>query len=251
MKLQIIAKELKDISRINVSDADSILFLTSIKSGGRTPYEFDIKDAKDLTKKKISVLLKRWDENVEPTEEMLIELEEDILMLNKMGIQSVVFSSVMNGKLDKKTIKDVIKKLKAKELIFGFEFSSIKDKVKAAQELKTLGYSRIIASAELDKDLILDLKKTGLKVSLTNVYPETIEYVRELKVDEIILGLEVRETPTEQELEPGETKTITITPPDKRKKPYVKVIEPIPFDPFDKRIDLEKTKEFKIISSEK
>lgn len=258
MKLEVIAQNVQDVTRINLTSADRIELAVNMEFGGYTPYKHIIDGACENSKLPIVVMVRRHHDNYMINEEQMIEVLEDIEMIKKTGAQGIVWGAITeDNEIDEKSLKVIMKAAGDLDVVFHRAFDLVEDKFAGIEILKkhkvkrvltTGGTSPVLENIEIIKELVA----TGFDVMIGGgVTFENANEILKTGVEWLHIGSVARQLPTESDLDIGETQLIPIRRTDKRKKQEYKTVEPKPFNPWDKLIDMDRTTEFKVIKKGK
>ncbi|AKX33875.1 copper homeostasis protein [Spiroplasma litorale] len=168
MYLEVIAKDLEDVKDINNTSANRIELCKDLLVGGLTP-DFDlIKQATELSKLPINVIVRRTHENFVYSKQEKKQILEDISFIKQTKANGIVFGALTKkNKIDIKFLKKVIKAKGNKEITFHKAFDEVNNFVKSYKILNKLNVTSVLTSGGLDLangiDILNKLKKLDLK----------------------------------------------------------------------------------------
>lgn len=148
MKLEVIAKNLRDVIRINKTDADRIEFCSNLVVGGLTPRRWVIWLAAKISKIPINVMLRPNSESFNYSDKDFAKMLKDAAFLEKTKVNGVVFG-VLNQKneIDIARMKQIIAKIPSKQKVFHKAFDQVNDFDKSLKELKELNVDAVLTAA--------------------------------------------------------------------------------------------------------
>lgn len=198
MKLEVIAKNLRDVIKINKSQADRIEFCCSLKEGGLTPKRWIIKIAAKISRLPINVMLRPSSKSFNYSEKDFAKMLKDATFLEKSKVNGVVFGILNNkNEIDVARMKQIIDKIPSKQKIFHKAFDEIKDLEAALEILEELKIDAVLTAAGKDINQNLSTLEMLTKISKVDIIGgggvnfnnvETICHV----VDDIHIGTAVR-----------------------------------------------------------
>lgn len=198
MKLEVIAKNLRDILKINKTNANRIEFCRNLEVDGLTPRRWIIKLAVIISRIPINVMLRPSSESFNYSDKDFKKMLKDASFLEKIKVNGVVFGILnKNNEIDVDRMQQIIAKIPSKQKTFHKAFDQVKDFKQALDTLKQLNIDAVLTSAGKDinqnistlKELTANQKITiigGGGITFNNV--EKISSV----VNEIHMGTAVR-----------------------------------------------------------
>lgn len=182
--LEVIAKSLKDVVRINNSRADRIEYCRDLEHDGLTPNLWKVKFISSYSELPIMVIVRNHYDNFEINEEQLKRVVKQIKKIEKTHTQGIVWGAITKDKqIDMHALRTVIENLGKLDLTFHKAFDLIEDKVEAAKILRAHGVTRILTAG-------------GKGSPLDNL--ETLKQIKEIGI-EILVGGQV-DWPTARKL---------------------------------------------------
>lgn len=148
MTLEVIAKNLKDIIKINKSKANRIEFCRNLEVGGLTPNRWIIRIAAKISRIPINVMLRPSSENFNYSEKEFKKMLKDAAFLEKTKINGVVFGILNdNNEIDIVRMKQIIEKIPNKQKVFHKAFDQVKDFNQGLDILKQLKIDTVLTAA--------------------------------------------------------------------------------------------------------
>lgn len=166
MKLEVIAKNLRDIIKINKSKADRIEFCCNLEVGGLTPKRWIIRLAARISHLPINVMLRPNSESFNYSEKEFARMLKDAEFLEKIKINGVVFG-ILNDKneIDIARMQQIIARIPNKEKVFHKAFDEVPNFEQALDILEQLKVDAILTSAgkDINQNLLILEKLTTLR----------------------------------------------------------------------------------------
>lgn len=147
-KLEIVTWELNDISLVNKSNADRIIFMDNIDQGGTTPNLEIVQKASIISKLPIRIMIRNDNKDWVYSDEEMNEFTSFINEIKQLpNIEGIVFSSLNNDQLiNFEQLERIIKLKGSLKLSFSKAFDSI--------NINNI-YEEIRKLNELDIDIIM------------------------------------------------------------------------------------------------
>ncbi len=146
--LEVIAQSLEDVKAINKSKANRIELCSNLSVGGYTPNINLIKEATEISKLPIMVIVRNHFDTFEISDEQLNQIVSQIKEINKTKAHGIVFGATLNNKVNKEALKVIKNTLINKEITFHKAFDYIDEKEQEATYLKEEGITRILTSGK-------------------------------------------------------------------------------------------------------
>lgn len=198
MVLEVIAKNLRDILKINKTKADRIEFCRCLTEGGLSANRWVIKIAVKISKVPINVMLRPSSESFNYSEKDFNRMLKDAAFLEKTKVNGVVFGILNdNNEIDVARMQEIISKIPSKQKVFHKAFDEVKDFNKSLDVLKELKIDAVLTSAgsDINNNLAI-LKQLKDKKKLIIIGGGGINFNNiknvSLVVDEIHVGTTVR-----------------------------------------------------------
>lgn len=199
MKLEVIAKNLRDVIKINQTKADRIEFCQNLEEGGLTPVRWMIKLATKISKVPINVMLRPSSRSFNYSEKEFAQMLNDAAWLETTKVNGVVFG-ILNDKneIDVERMKQIIAKLPNKQKTFHKAFDEVSDFQNALAILNDLRIDSVLTAAGKDINqnlaVLQELTKNN-KVTIIAGGGVTFSNVSTIKgvVDEIHVGTAIRQ----------------------------------------------------------
>ncbi|NQZ29309.1 MAG: copper homeostasis protein CutC [Mycoplasmatales bacterium] len=148
LTLEVIAQNIDDVKAINKSKANRIELCSNLEVGGYTPDIELIKEASEISKIPIMVIVRNHSNTFEINEEQLDEIIKQVKEINKTNVHGIVFGAILNKKVNKKALEAIIKNVKNKEITFHKAFDYIEEKESEALYLYEQGVNKILTSGK-------------------------------------------------------------------------------------------------------
>ncbi|ATZ21887.1 copper homeostasis protein CutC [Mesoplasma tabanidae] len=170
MKLEIIAKNLEDILLINKSNADRIEFCTNLEVGGLTPTHKEIKEAGEISKLPVNVIVRPTARDFYYTETEFQKILEDLQFIKGTKVSGIVIGIITpEGEINVDRMKKIMELKGNKNVTFHKAFDQLNDFEKGIDVLYSLGINTVLTSCgeiiELNTEKlkkIKDLKKVKI-----------------------------------------------------------------------------------------
>ena len=199
MLLEVIAKDIYDIQKINESKANRIEYCINLENGGLTPKIEDVKKAISISKLPIMIMLRQHYDTFEITKTQLNELIPILKEFSKIGVYGVVFGAIKDGFIDKEAIKTIKENSGNMKITFHKAFDNVKDHKSQAEYLNNLKIETILTSGGegdpySNKDVLKEILKTDITILVGGgVNLNNILKLKELGVKNFHVGSRVRE----------------------------------------------------------
>lgn len=145
--LEVIAKDIKDIEKINESVAQRIELVTGVEHGCLTPNIEVCKKAGEISKNPIVVMVRNHWDNFFITDTQLEEVLNQIKALRETKVQGIVWGAITpDNKIDVEALKQVVSEAGHLEVIFHKAFDILDDKIEGLQILKDYGVKRVLTA---------------------------------------------------------------------------------------------------------
>lgn len=197
MTLEVIAKGLIDVIKINQSQADRIEFCRNLEVGGLTPYKWKIVVASKISKKPINVMLRYSSESFTYSDKEFAKLIKTAKWLAKRNINGVIFGILKNDEIDIKRTKQIIRVVKNKQKVFHKAFDEVNNFKNALEQLEKIGIDNVLTSAGKninDNLTIMKSLKDYTDITIIAGGGVTFDNINKIKkvADEIHVGTAVR-----------------------------------------------------------
>lgn len=147
MKLEVIAKNLNDIIKINQTNADRIEFCRNLEVGGLTPNKIVIWLATKISKKPINVMLRPSDRSFNYNDYEYNQMIKMAKFINKINVNGVVFGILNeNNEVDIERMTEIVKLLTKKEKTFHKAFDEVTNLKKSLLDLEKIGMSHVLTA---------------------------------------------------------------------------------------------------------
>lgn len=200
MKLEVIAKDLKDIAMINESVADRIEFCHDLEIGGLTPSYDEISQAGLISKVPVNIMVRPHDRGYVYTDAEFQQMLKDIEYIAGTKAAGIVVGVLTSDhKIDVVRMKEIMALKKDKTVTFHRAFQEVADQTTGLKVLHDLGVNTILTSgaANINESLsLLDQLKAQKLVTILGgggVDFTNVDAVKKV-VDEIHVGTAIRET---------------------------------------------------------
>lgn len=198
MKLEVIAKNLKDIIKINKTKADRIEFCRNLEVGGLTPKRWIIRLAVRVSHLPINAMLRPSSESFNYSDKEFAKMLKDAEFLEKTKVNGVVFGILdENNEIDVARMQQIIAKIPSKEKVFHKAFDEVKNFEHAIDVLEQLKINAVLTAAGKDINQNLSTLKnlTAMKkVRIIGGGGITFDNAKKISciVDDIHVGRTVR-----------------------------------------------------------
>ncbi|AXK51329.1 copper homeostasis protein CutC [Spiroplasma alleghenense] len=147
MVLEVIAKNLEDIKRINNSQANRIELCKDLEVGGLTPDRELITAATETSKLPINVIIRPTARDFVYTEKEFDQIIEDIRFVNKTKAKGIVVGVLdKNGEVDYQRMIKIMNTVKNKTVTFHKAFDFVPSFIEAAIFLDSIHVTNILTS---------------------------------------------------------------------------------------------------------
>lgn len=166
MKLEVIAKNLKDVIKINKTKANRIEFCRDLEVGGLTPKRWIIRLAARISHLPINVMLRPSSESFNYSEKEFAKMLKDAEFLEKTKVNGVVFGILDdNNEIDVARMQQIIDRIPSKEKVFHKAFDEVPNFEQALNILEQLKVDAILTSAgkDINQNLSTLEKLTSMK----------------------------------------------------------------------------------------
>lgn len=166
MKLEVIAKNLKDISTINRSAADRIEFCRNLPVGGLTPKRWVIWLAAKIAKVPINVMLRPTSDSFNYSDKDFQRMLKDAAFIARTKVNGVVFGILNEQKeIDVARMQQIVALLPNKQKVFHKAFDELDDLPKGLQILADLGVDAVLTAggADINANLLTLAQLTATK----------------------------------------------------------------------------------------
>lgn len=151
MKLEVIATNLRDIIKINKTDADRIEFCRALKQDGLTPRRWKIKLATRISKIPINVMLRPTSKSFNYSDQEFKRMLKDAAFIERTKANGVVFGILTDkNKIDSKRIKEIIVQIPNKEKVFHKAFDQVPNFQQGLKQLAKLKLDAVLTAAGKD-----------------------------------------------------------------------------------------------------
>lgn len=145
--LEIIAKDLNDVKKINESCAQRIELVSGVEYGCLTPDFETCKMAGEISNKPIVVMVRNHWDNFEITADQLEEVLKQIKALKQTKVQGIIWGAITkDNKIDENALKRVVSAAGHLDVVFHKAFDLIDDKVEGLKILKSYGVKRVLTA---------------------------------------------------------------------------------------------------------
>lgn len=198
MNLEVIAKNLRDILKINKSNANRIEFCCNLEVDGLTPKRWIIKLAVMISRVPINVMLRPSSESFNYSAKDFKKMLNLAAFLERTKVNGVVFGILNeNNEIDINRMQQIIAKIPSKQKTFHKAFDQIEDFKQVLDILKQLKIDAVLTSAGKDiNQNILTLKAltASQKITIIGGGGITFNNVEKISsvVNEIHVGTAVR-----------------------------------------------------------
>lgn len=196
MKLEVIAKNLSDILKINKTNANRIEFCRNLEVGGLTPKRWVIKLAVMIARVPINVMLRPSSESFNYSEKDFKKMLKDAAFLAKTKVNGVVFGILnANNEIDINRMQQIIAKIPNKQKTFHKAFDQVNDFKQSLNILKSLKIDAVLTSAGKDiNQNILTLKALTNSQKLTIIGGGGINFNNVEKISSVVNDIHVGTT---------------------------------------------------------
>ncbi|MGL5268453.1 MAG: copper homeostasis protein CutC [Spiroplasma sp.] len=167
MKLEVIAKNLKDVIKINKTQANRIEFCRKLEVGGLTPRCWIIRLAARISNLPINVMLRPSSKSFNYSEKDFAKMLKVAEFLEKTKVNGIVFGILdKNNEIDVQRMKQVIAKIPSKEKIFHKAFDKVNNFEYALDVLAKLKMDAVLTAAgenNINQNLATLKKLTAMK----------------------------------------------------------------------------------------
>ncbi|CAM9133455.1 copper homeostasis protein CutC [Mycoplasma todarodis] len=163
LTLEVIAQSVEDVKAINKSKANRIELCSNLEVGGYTPNIELIKEATEISKIPVMVIVRNHSDNFEINDEQLNQIIKQIKEINKTKAHGIVFGAILNNKVNKKALETIINTVENKEITFHKAFDYVDDKESESSYLHEQGVNRILTSGRKGNPInfLKELKETN------------------------------------------------------------------------------------------
>ena len=147
MIIEICATTIKSVLNANRAGADRIELCSNYNVGGLTPSIEFIKEALNISKIPIHVLVRPRPGNFIYNSNEIDKMKKSIMSIMELGINGFVVGSIkLNGEIDDEFINDVRELTNNLDLTFHRSFDYLNNQKKSIDMLVDIGFSRILCS---------------------------------------------------------------------------------------------------------
>ena len=147
MIIEICATTIKSVLNANMAGADRIELCSNYNVGGLTPSIKFIKEALNISKIPIHVLVRPRPGNFIYNTNEIDKMKKDIMSIMELGVNGFVVGSIkLNGEIDDEFINDVRELTNNLDLTFHRSFDNLNNQKKSIDMLVDIGFSRILCS---------------------------------------------------------------------------------------------------------
>ena len=147
MIIEICATTIKSVLNANMAGADRIELCSNYNVGGLTPSIKFIKEALNISKIPIHVLVRSRPGNFIYNSNEIDKMKNDIMSIMELGVNGFVVGSIkLNGEIDDEFINDVRELTNNMDLTFHRSFDYLNNQKKSIDMLVESGFSRILCS---------------------------------------------------------------------------------------------------------
>ncbi|WP_338971453.1 copper homeostasis protein CutC [Spiroplasma endosymbiont of Panorpa germanica] len=147
MVLEVIAKNLEDIKRINNSQANRIELCDNLEVGGLTPSRDLITKATELSHLPVNVIIRPTARDFVYTDEEFNQILEDIRFVNKTKAKGIVVGVLnQNGEIDYNKMIKIMNVVKNKTVTFHKAFDYVPSFLEAAIFLDSINVTNILTA---------------------------------------------------------------------------------------------------------
>tara|TARA_B100001175_G_C19464864_1_gene618537 strand:- start:99 stop:773 length:675 start_codon:yes stop_codon:yes gene_type:complete len=147
MIIEICATTIKSVLNANRAGADRIELCSNYNVGGLTPSIEFIKEALNISKIPIHVLVRPRPGNFIYNSNEIDKMKKSIMSIMELGINGFVVGSIkLNGEIDDEFINDVRELTNSLDLTFHRSFDYLNNQKKSIDMLVDNGFSRILCS---------------------------------------------------------------------------------------------------------
>ena len=147
MIIEICATTIKSVLNANMAGADRIELCSNYNVGGLTPSIKFIKEALNISKIPIHVLVRPRPGNFIYNSNEIDKMKKSIMSIMELGINGFVVGSIkLNGEIDDEFINDVRELTNNLDLTFHRSFDYLNNQKKSIDMLVDIGFSRILCS---------------------------------------------------------------------------------------------------------
>lgn len=158
MKLEVIAKNLRDIIKINKTNADQIEFCRNLAVGGLTPNKLIIVLATKISRIPINVMLRPSSESFNYSKKDFNKMLKDAAFLEKTKVNGVVFGILNDDRqIDITRMQQIIAKIPSKQKVFHKAFDQVGDFNQALDALAQLKIDTVLTAGGQDINQNLSL----------------------------------------------------------------------------------------------
>ena len=148
LTLEVIAQSIEDVKIINKSKANRIELCSSLEVGGYTPNIELIKEATEISKIPVMVIVRNHSDTFEINSEQLDEIIFQIKEINKTKAHGIVFGAILNNKVNKEALETIINTVENKEITFHKAFDYVEEKESESLYLYNKKINRILTSGK-------------------------------------------------------------------------------------------------------
>lgn len=161
MKLEVIAKNIFDIYKINKSQADRIEFCKDLEVGGLTPSRFSIWLAAKISKVPVQIMIRPSASSFNYSVKDFEKMKKTARFVEKVSnINGVVFGILNDqNEIDEIRMQELVALLPSKQKTFHKAFDEVANKEQGIATLKELGIDHVLTSAGKNINENLDLLK--------------------------------------------------------------------------------------------
>ena len=147
MIIEICATTIKSVLNANRAGADRIELCSNYNVGGLTPSIEFIKEALNISKIPIHVLVRPRPGNFIYNSNEIDKMKKSIMSIMELGINGFVVGSIkLNGEIDDEFINDIRELTNNLDLTFHRSFDYLNNQKKSIDMLVDIGFSRILCS---------------------------------------------------------------------------------------------------------
>ena len=147
MIIEICATTIKSVLNANMAGADRIELCSNYNVGGLTPSIEFIKEALNISRIPIHVLVRPRPGNFIYNTNEIDKMKKDIMSIMQLGVNGFVVGSIkLNGEIDDEFINDVRELTNNLDLTFHRSFDNLNNQKKSIDMLVDSGFSRILCS---------------------------------------------------------------------------------------------------------
>ena len=147
MIIEICATTIKSVLNANMAGADRIELCSNYNVGGLTPSIEFIKEALNISKIPIHVLVRPRPGNFIYNSNEIDKMKKSIMSIMELGINGFVVGSIkLNGEIDDEFINDIRELTNNLDLTFHRSFDYLNNQKKSIDMLVDIGFSRILCS---------------------------------------------------------------------------------------------------------